>query len=162
MKKLLWLFFCILFCIGGLSAQHLKKDGTPDMRYKENKATYSAPSSSSTNYSAFPAPGTHLKNDGTPDKRYQQKSKIYSSPKSSTSLSKSRTYKNYPAVRDKNGKIKRSESQKREFMKQSGYPKGRPGYVVDHIIPLKRGGCDCPSNMQWQTIKAAKEKDKWE
>jgi hypothetical protein len=34
--------------------------------------------------------------------------------------------------------------------------------VVDHKIPLKRGGCDCPENMQWQTIQEAKAKDKWE
>lgn len=27
-----------------LQAQHLKKDGTPDMRYKENKTSYRAPS----------------------------------------------------------------------------------------------------------------------
>jgi hypothetical protein len=27
---------------------------------------------------------------------------------------------------------------------------------------LKRGGCDCPSNMQWQTTQEAKAKDKWE
>lgn len=33
------------------------------------------------------------------------------------------------------------------------------GYVVDHIIPLCLGGEDAPSNMQWQTIAAAKEKD---
>jgi hypothetical protein len=32
----------------------------------------------------------------------------------------------------------------------------------DHIVPLKRGGCDCPSNMQWQTREEAKAKDKWE
>jgi hypothetical protein len=37
-----------------------------------------------------------------------------------------------------------------------------PGYVVDHIVPLKRGGPDRPSNMQWQTREAAKEKDKRE
>ena len=47
-------------------------------------------------------------------------------------------------------------------MKQTGYPNGRKGYVVDHIIPLKKGGCDCPSNMQWQTIEQAKAKDKVE
>jgi len=64
--------------------------------------------------------------------------------------------------RDANGRIERSESAKREFMRQSGYPNGRPGYVVDHIKPLKRGGCDCSSNMQWQTIQEAKAKDKWE
>jgi hypothetical protein len=39
-------------------------------------------------------------------------------------------------------------------MTQTGYPHGRPGYVVDHVIPLKRGGADAPWNMQWQTIAA--------
>jgi len=29
--------------------------------------------------------------------------------------------------------IKRSAATKRAFERQSGYPKGRPGYVVDHI-----------------------------
>ncbi|MDP9112444.1 MAG: HNH endonuclease [Acidobacteriota bacterium] len=37
-----------------------------------------------------------------------------------------------------------------------------PGYVVDHVQPLKRGGADAPSNMQWQTKEEAKEKDKTE
>jgi len=37
-----------------------------------------------------------------------------------------------------------------------------PGYVIDHITPLKRGGADSPWNMQWQTTEAAKQKDKWE
>jgi hypothetical protein len=64
--------------------------------------------------------------------------------------------------RDSHGRIKRSEEAKREFMRQTGYPHGRPGYVIDHIIPLKRGGADSPSNMQWQTIAEAKAKDKWE
>jgi hypothetical protein len=29
-------------------------------------------------------------------------------------------------------------------------------------MPLKRGGADDPSNMQWQTTGAAKAKDRWE
>ena len=37
-----------------------------------------------------------------------------------------------------------------------------PGYVVDHVKPLKRGGADAPSNMQWQTVEEGKQKDKWE
>ena len=45
---------------------------------------------------------------------------------------------------------------------QLGYPKSRPGYVVDHIVPLKRGGADTPANMQWQTIAEGKAKDKIE
>jgi hypothetical protein len=64
--------------------------------------------------------------------------------------------------RDSQGHIERSQSAKRTFMKQSGYPNGRSGYVVDHIIPLKRGGSDTPWNMQWQTKDQAKAKDKWE
>ena len=47
-------------------------------------------------------------------------------------------------------------------MRQTGYPHGRPGYVVDHIKPLAKGGADSPSNMQWQSIAEAKAKDKWE
>jgi hypothetical protein len=37
-----------------------------------------------------------------------------------------------------------------------------PGYVKDHIVPLVCGGPDTPSNMQWQTTREAKAKDKWE
>jgi uncharacterized protein DUF3761 len=44
------------------------------------------------------------------------------------------------------------------FMRQTGYPKGRPGYVVDHIVPLACGGADAAINMQWQTIAKAKDK----
>lgn len=47
-------------------------------------------------------------------------------------------------------------------MEMTGYPRGRPGYVVDHIVPLKRGGDDVPGNMQWQTVEQAKAKDRWE
>jgi hypothetical protein len=33
------------------------------------------------------------------------------------------------------------------------------GYVVDHVVPLKRGGADTPGNMAWQTTAGAKAKD---
>ena len=42
------------------------------------------------------------------------------------------------------------------------YPNGGPGYVIDHIVPLACGGVDAPSNMQWQTVAAARMKDKTE
>lgn len=65
-------------------------------------------------------------------------------------------------VRDADGRIKRSEAAKRAFQRQTGFPNGRPGYVVDHITALACGGADDASNMQWQTIEDAKAKDKVE
>jgi hypothetical protein len=64
--------------------------------------------------------------------------------------------------RSVDGRIKRSEAAKAAFMRQTGYQHGRPGYIIDHIKPLACGGTDAPSNMQWQTIAAAKAKDKTE
>lgn len=65
-------------------------------------------------------------------------------------------------ARDSHGRIARSSKAKDEFRKQSGYPHGRAGYVIDHVIPLSRGGTDSPGNMQWQTNEEAKAKDHWE
>jgi hypothetical protein len=62
----------------------------------------------------------------------------------------------------KTGTIKRSAAAKHQFEVQTGYSHGRPGYVVDHIKPLACGGADAPSNMQWQTVEAAKAKDRVE
>src|ERR1035437_3705729 len=139
MKKIISYLLSVLFFVNVLFAQHTTKKGTPDKRYKENKtSTYKSsstkPSSTSKSYTKSTKP----------------KSTHYSTSAPSS------------VQRDKNGKIKRSSVAKHDFMKQSGYPKGRKGYVVDHKIPLKKGGCDCPSNMQWQTIEEGKAKDKWE
>ncbi len=70
--------------------------------------------------------------------------------------------------RDPNGKIHRSDAAKGAFKNEHPCPAtGKsggacPGYVIDHVKPLKRGGADSPSNMQWQTTAAAKAKDKTE
>lgn len=62
----------------------------------------------------------------------------------------------------------RSSAAKSEFKRENPCPgtghSGGPcaGYVIDHITPLKRGGSDVPSNMQWQTKDASKAKDRWE
>ncbi len=62
----------------------------------------------------------------------------------------------------------RSSNTRKKFQSQNPCPStGRktgacPGYVVDHIHPLKRGGADHPDNMQWQTREEAREKDRWE
>jgi hypothetical protein len=70
--------------------------------------------------------------------------------------------------RDKHGRIARSSSAKNTFKRAhpcpaTGEPKGPcPGYVIDHIVALKRGGPDTAANMQWQTVAEAKAKDLWE
>jgi hypothetical protein len=70
--------------------------------------------------------------------------------------------------RDSHGHIKRSQTAKHEFKKTNPCPStGKssgacPGYVIDHVVPLKRGGPDAPRNMQWQTKADAKAKDKTE
>ena len=64
--------------------------------------------------------------------------------------------------RDSRGRIRRSREARDRFMRGTGYPSGRPGYVVDHIVPLCAGGADAPSNMQWQTVEQAKIKDRQE
>jgi hypothetical protein len=65
-------------------------------------------------------------------------------------------------VRDSRGRIARSSRAKREFKKSHPCPGSCSDYVVDHLVPLKRGGSDTPDNMQWQTKRAAKAKDKTE
>jgi hypothetical protein len=37
-----------------------------------------------------------------------------------------------------------------------------PGWVKDHIVPLCSGGPDTVANLQWQTVAAAKVKDREE
>ena len=56
----------------------------------------------------------------------------------------------------------RSRAAKESFMRATGFPHGRPGWIVDHKNPIACGGADVPSNMQWQTKADAKAKDKWE
>ena len=95
-------------------------------------------------------------------KRYSGKSYSSKSSSKKSGYSQHTSKAAYGVQRNSRGRIKRSSAAKHDFMKQTGYPNGRPGYVVDHILPLKRGGKDEPNNMQWQTKADAKAKDKWE
>ena len=71
-------------------------------------------------------------------------------------------------ARDSHGRIARSRAATDSFKHSNPCPStgsssgACPGYVIDHVTALKRGGADDPSNMQWQTIEASKAKDKVE
>ena len=98
----------------------------------------------------------------------------HSSSTYSASSHHSSTYSSHPSraapgvKRDSHGRIARDPHAKEAFRKTHPCPStGKtygacPGWVVDHVQALKHGGADDPSNMQWETRSAAKEKDKWE
>lgn len=58
--------------------------------------------------------------------------------------------------------LARSRPLIREFARKTGFPNGRPGYVVDHEIPLCAGGPDRLDNLQWQEVGASYVKDVFE
>jgi 5-methylcytosine-specific restriction endonuclease McrA len=67
--------------------------------------------------------------------------------------------------RDARGRIRRNPAPPRAFVTThpcpaTGAPCLCPGYVVDHIVPLYRGGSDAPENMQWQNVEEARAKDR--
>jgi 5-methylcytosine-specific restriction endonuclease McrA len=70
--------------------------------------------------------------------------------------------------RTPSGRIRRSSRARHTFQQvhpcpSTGLTAGHcPGYVVDHIVPLKRGGADSPENMQWQSTAEAKAQDRIE
>lgn len=64
------------------------------------------------------------------------------------------------------GTIKRSEAQRARFIAVWPRPTLPGDWYVDHILPLVKGGCDRPHNMQWLNgatkTCAAVCKDRWE
>jgi hypothetical protein len=97
---------------------------------------------------------SYTKKDGTTVQAHERKAPEARSEKPATTSA--------APAHDTHGRILRSEAAKHAFMVQTGYPHGRPGYVVDHVRPLVCGGLDAPINMQWQTIAEAHAKDKTE
>ena len=90
-------------------------------------------------------------------------------PRSRATAYPGRTAPRAPGVkRDGRGRIARSTQARDEFRQNNpcpstGWTSGKcPGYVVDHVRALKHGGADVPGNMQWQSVAAAKAKDRVE
>lgn len=53
-----------------------------------------------------------------------------------------------------------SAAAKTQYMRETGYRNGRPGYVVAYRKPLACGGTEDTSNMEWLTVAEAKTKAK--
>jgi hypothetical protein len=73
------------------------------------------------------------------------RSAVHSAPRTSA---RSTWSKCTTCARDSSGRIARSSSARRDFQKSNPCPATRKttgackGYVIDHVIPLKRGGMD--------------------
>jgi hypothetical protein len=87
----------------------------------------------------------YTKKDGTHVKAHERKApkehatKAPKAPKTNTAKPSSSTSSS--AARDEKGRIQRSEAAKHAFARRTGHPNGRPGYVIDHIVPL---ACEAP------------------
>lgn len=63
---------------------------------------------------------------------------------------------------------RRSHGERAQFVREQACPATGehklpcPGWIIDHVIALCVGGPDKAWNMQWQTVVAAKAKDRWE
>lgn len=53
-------------------------------------------------------------------------------------------------ARDSHGVVFRSPARRALFVRLTGGP--RPGMVINHLVPLRCGGCDLPSNMEWMSV----------
>ena len=53
-----------------------------------------------------------------------------------------------------------STAAKTQFMRETGYRNGRPGYVVAYRKPLACGGANDVSNLEWLTAAEAKARNK--
>lgn len=75
---------------------------------------------------------------------------------------KSKSDGNSKAAKQKTETYSATTAAKTQFMRESGYRNGRPGYVVAYRKPLACGGTDDIANLEWLTIAEAKTKEKAE
>src|SRR5438552_3856623 len=107
-----------------------QKGGSHGSGSRSTTAHSSTRSSSSTKKKSSSGTGKTIRVKESRRKNGVRKPKKNSSSTSSPKVSSSGVpSKSTVAARDSNGRIKRSAEAKKDFMKQTGYPKGRKGYV---------------------------------
>lgn len=163
MQQVLSLLFACLLLLTVTDSAWAKKGSSggshASRSYSHSTSSHARSSRASSNHVRSPSRASHVKASRTSSQRSTSLTKT--SHRASTTSSSG-------VQRDKRGRIARSQQAKSEFKKahpcpSTGKSRGScPGYVIDHVKPLKKGGADKPSNMQWQTKEAAKQKDKWE
>lgn len=163
MQQVLILLFACLLLLPVTDSAWAKKGSSGGSHaspsYSRSTSSHARSSRASSNHVRSPSRANHVKTSRAGSHRTTSLTKT--SHRSSTTSASG-------VQRDKRGRIARSQRAKSEFKKahpcpSTGKSRGAcPGYVIDHVQPLKKGGADKPSNMQWQTKEAAKQKDKWE
>lgn len=149
--RLLLAFLAISIFAAPLDAQR----GRAHVRsYTRRDGSHVAPYTRSTPHSrSYATPTPRPRSYAAPRPRRVPSARPYRAP----------SVRSHPrASPNSRGRIPRSREARDQFLRRSGYPHGRPGYVVDHIVPLCAGGADASSNMQWQTVEEAKVKDRQE
>lgn len=68
----------------------------------------------------------------------------------------------FTCPRDSRMRIARSQGALKIFKALNPKPAGCKPCIIDHIVPLYKGGADEPENLQWQTVEQAKAKDRVE
>ena len=149
--------------------QYTRKDGTVVSAHDRAAPGAAAPKPRVVQSSAAPkATSSPLPKASPPAApRVMQSGATASARTAPSSAAKAGTTPTSP-VRSANGRVERSAAAKSAFQRSHRCPStgasagSCPGYIVDHVKPLACGGTDVPTNMQWQTAAAAKEKDKTE
>lgn len=148
--------------------QYTRKDGTVVRAHDRAARGIATPRPRATQSSAAAKyPNNALPKTSVPATSHLATGTTASAKTTPSNLAKVSTPAASP-VRSANGRIERSAAAKSGFQRSHPCPStgastgSCPGYIVDHVRPLACGGADAPANMQWQTVAAAKEKDKTE
>ena len=60
------------------------------------------------------------------------------------------------------GRCLSSADARMRFMAKTGFPSGRPGYVIEFLTPIREGGSVAPENMTWEKIADARAAERWD